>query len=207
MKKLFTCILFICAVSTADAKTLTIGIDLSASNPLLSHKNFAHIASQHVTSEITKLKDGDIVRVQTFGSRKDALNLLNPTFEISRRLKPNKVAGIVAQYIQSLPEQKDASQSSTNLVAWLEFTSGFNCAANSHIFVITDGLESSSYVDGNLLLQGKKSLPKPDIDLKGCGLTFYGLGAGWMPQQVKIVRKEWERWAEQAGASFTAIIP
>lgn len=134
-----------------------------------------------MTSEINKLKDGDIVRVQTFGSRKDAFNLLNPNFEISRRLKPNKVAGIVAQYIQSLPEQKDVSQSSTNLVAWLEFTSGFNCAANSHILVITDGLESSSYVDGNLLLQGKKSLPKPDIDLKGCSLTFYGLGAGWMP--------------------------
>jgi hypothetical protein len=207
MKKLLTCILFICAVSTADAKTLTIGIDLSASNPLLSHKNFAHIASQHVTSEINKLKDGDIVRVKTFGSRKDALNLLNHSFEISRRMKSNKVAGIVANYIQSLPEQKEVSQNSTNLVAWLEFTSGFNCAANSQILVITDGLESSSYVDGNLLLQGKKSLPKPDIDLKGCGLTLYGLGAGWIPQQVKIVRKEWKHWAEQAGASFTAIIP
>ncbi len=207
MRKIFTTLLLVFAASTAQAKTLTIGIDLSASNPLLSHKNFAHIASQYVTSEITKLKDGDIVNVKTFGSRKDALNLLNHSFQISRRLKSEKIAGIVAQYIQSLPEQKEVSQNSTNLVAWLEFTSGFNCADNSQILVITDALESSSYVDGNLLLQGKKSLPKPDVDLKGCGLTLYGLGAGWMPQQVKIVRKEWERWAEQAGAAFTAIIP
>lgn len=207
MKKILTMIPLVCAAAIADAKTLTIGIDLSASNPLLSHKNFAHVASQHVSSEINKLKDGDVVHVKTFGSRKDALNLLNPTFEISRRLKPNKVASIVAQYIQSLPEQKEASQSSTNLVAWLEFTSEFNCAENSQILVITDGLESSSYVDGNQLLQAKKSLPKAEVNLKGCALTFYGLGAGWMPQQVKFVRKEWERWAEQAGASFTAIIP
>jgi len=207
MRKIFTTLLLVFAASTAQAKTLTIGIDLSASNPLLSHKNFAHIASQYVTSEITKLKDGDIVNVKTFGSRKDALNLLNHSFQISRKLKSEKIAGIVAQYIQSLPEQKEVSQNSTNLVAWLEFTSGFNCADNSQILVITDALESSSYVDGNLLLQGKKSLPKPDVDLKGCGLTLYGLGAGWMPQQVKIVRKEWERWSEQAGAAFTAIIP
>lgn len=207
MRKILTILLLASTASTAQAKTLTIGIDLSASNPLLSHKNFAHVASQHVSSEINKLKDGDVVHVKTFGSRKDALNLLNPTFEISRRLKPSKVAGIVAQYIRSLPEQKEASQSSTNLIAWLEFTSEFNCAQNSQILVITDGLESSSYVDGNQLLQGKKSLPKAEVNLKGCALTFYGLGAGWMPQQVKIVRKEWERWSEQAGAAFTAIIP
>ena len=56
MRKIFTTLLLVFAASTAQAKTLTIGIDLSASNPLLSHKNFAHIASQYVTSEITKLK-------------------------------------------------------------------------------------------------------------------------------------------------------
>lgn len=207
MIKILTLLLLTSAAFTAHAKTLTIGIDLSASNPLLGHKNFAYVASQHVASEINKLKDGDVVHVKTFGSRTDALNLLNPTFEISRRMKSQKVAGIVAQYIQSLPEQKEISQSSTYLVAWLEFTSGFNCTEGSQILVITDGLESSSYVDGNQLLQGKKNLPKAEVNLKGCALTFYGLGAGWMPQQVKIVRNEWERWAEQAGATFTAIIP
>lgn len=207
MSKILSILLLSLVSFTLQAKTLTIGIDLSASNPLLAHKNFAYVASQYVTSEINKLKEGDVVHVKTFGARHDAVNLLNPSFQLSRKWKASKVSGIVAQYIQSLPEQKDASQGSTNLIAWLEFTSGFNCADNGHILAITDGLESSSYVDGNQLLQGKKHLPKPEIDLKGCTLTFYGLGAGWMPQQVKFVRKEWERWAEQAGTVFTAIIP
>ncbi|MBX3630743.1 MAG: hypothetical protein KF908_12730 [Nitrosomonas sp.] len=192
---------------SAQAKTLTIGIDLSGSNPLLSHSNFAYIASQYVAAEINKLKSGDIVQVKTFGSRADALNLLNPTFEISRRMNTKKVAGAVSKYIQSLPEQKDIDQSSTNLLAWLEFTSGFNCADNGHILVITDAIESSSYVNGNLFVQGKQKLPKPDVDLSGCALTFYGLGAGWQVQYVKTIRNEWTHWAKEAGATFTAVIP
>lgn len=207
MKKAILTIILVCTVSIVQAKTLTIGIDLSGSNPLLAHKNFAYIASQYVTAEINKLNNGDSVQVKTFGSRTVADNLLNPTFRISRRMKPAKVAGMVSQYIQSLPEQVDVAQTSTNLVAWLEFTSGFNCADAGQVLVITDGIESSAYVEGDQLLQGKKGLPKPDVDLKGCSLTFYGLGAGSPPQAVRNVRNEWMRWAEQAGAIFTAIIP
>lgn len=207
MKKTLAISMLSCAVFTAQAETLTIGIDLSGSNPLLSHKNFAYIASQYAVTEINKLNNGDTVQVKTFGSRTVAENLLTPTFKISRKVKPKKVAGIVAQYIQSLPEQEDVAQSSTNLVAWLEFTSGFNCSDNSQILVITDGIESSSYVGGNQLIQGKKGLPKPDINLKGCALTFYGLGAGLPPQAVRTIRNEWMLWSEQAGTTFTAIIP
>lgn len=207
MKKTIMTLILICAVSAAQAKTLTIGIDLSGSNPLLAHKNFAHIASQYVTNEINKLNNGDTVNVKTFGSRAVAENLLNTSFQISRRVKPEKVAGVVAQYIQSLPEKVDVAQSSTNLVAWLDFTSGFNCTDAGQILVITDGIESSTYVDGNDLLQVKKGLPKPDVDLKGCSLTFYGLGAGLPPQAVRNIRNEWVRWSEQAGAIFTAVIP
>lgn len=207
MKNIALILLLSCAALSAQAKTLTIGIDLSGSNPLLSHGNFAYMASQYVTTEINKLQNGDIVQVKTFGSPDNASNVLMPTFEISRRLKTKKVAGIIAQYIQSLPEQKDIAQPSTNLIAFLEFTSGFNCADNSQVLMITDAIESSSYVGGNQLLQGKKGLPKPDIDLKGCLLTFYGLGAGFPPQAVRILRNEWTRWSEQAGATFTAVIP
>lgn len=207
MNKIFVILILACVAFTAQAKTLTIGIDLSGSNPLLAHKNFAYIASQYVTAEINQLKNGDIVQVKTFGSRADAFNILNPTFQISRKMQANKVAGIVAQYIQSLPEEVDIAQSSTNLIAWLEFTSGFNCADNSLVLVVTDAIESSSYVDGNQFIQAKKGLPKPDVDLNGCSLTFYGLGAGLPPQAVRIIRNEWVRWAEQAGATFTAIIP
>ncbi len=200
--------LLIMGVSLAShAKTLTIGIDLSGSNPLLTHQNFAYGAAEHTASVIGALKSGDNVVVKTFGARGEANNLLNHRIEISRRMKPAKAAGIVAQYILSLPSQKNASQASTNLIAWLEFTSGFNCPDSGEILVITDAVESSSFLDANDLLSGKKGLPEPDVDLKGCALTFYGVGAGFAPQSVKIVRNEWRTWAKKAGADFSAIIP
>ena len=191
----------------AIAKTLTLGIDLSGSNFLLIHANFAQAASQYVSAEIGKLKNGDTVVIKTFGATDDALNLLSHTFTIGRRMKPKRVAKAVAQYLQSLPSQTELAQSSTNLIAWLEFTDGFNCADKSQILVITDGLESSSYVEARDLLEGKKGLPKADVDLTGCFLTFYGLGVGWPPQSKKIVRREWRNWSKQAGATFTAITP
>ncbi len=207
MKHFITIILLCLIAMSAQAKTITIGIDLSASNPLLSHQNFAYMASGYVTDALSTLKNGDIVRIKTLGARADSANLLNSRFKISRRLKPNKVAAMIAQYLQSLPAQQDRAQSNTNLIAWLEFTSDFNCAENSAILVITDGLESSSYVSGSALLEGKQGLPEADVDLKGCALTFYGLGAGWPAPSVKIIRNEWRQWSEKAGASFTAIIP
>jgi hypothetical protein len=114
---------------------------------------------------------------------------------------------LLSQYIRSLPDQSDASQSSTNLIAYLEFTSGFDCAHGGQVIVITDGLESSNLVSGAALIEGKAGLPKPQVDLQGCQMTFYGLGAGWPPQATRYVRGEWTAWFEQAGANFSAIIP
>lgn len=206
MKRFIATVLCLIAFSV-QAITMTIGIDLSASNPLLSHPNFAYTASQYVATELGKLKNGDIVRVKTLGARTDAVNLLDHQFKISRRVNPKKVAALIAQFLQSLPEQKDLSQASTNLIAWLEFTSGFHCDEHSLILVITDGLEASPYVDGKSMLEGKQWLPVPDVDLTGCAITFYGLGAGWPATSVKFIRNEWRQWSEKAGASFTAIIP
>ena len=90
MKKSLIILLLSFTTFTSQAKTLTIGVDLSGSNPLLSHGNFAYMASQYVTTEINKLQNGDIVQVKTFGSPDDASNVLMPTFEISRRLKTKK---------------------------------------------------------------------------------------------------------------------
>lgn len=188
-------------------KTLTIGIDLSGSNPLLTHENFAYGASQYVGNAISALKSGDIVQIKTFGARADAKNLLAQRITVSRRNRPEKIAEIVSQFVRSLPEREATAQSSTNLVAWLEFTSDFDCAEAGEILVITDGLESSSYVDAKDLISGRKALPAADVSLKGCALTFYGLGAGWKPQEVKTVRKAWRQWAEQAQTEFNAVIP
>lgn len=207
MKKTLATALACLMTGSLSAKTLTLGIDLSGSNPLLSHANFAHGAAAHVQATIRALKPGDVVRIKTFGARDSALNLLQHRVTISRRNRAAKIAAQVGQFVRTLPEQTETGQSSTNLIAWLEFTEGFACKADSEILVITDGLESSTYVDAKDLLSGKKALPAPDVDLKGCALTFYGLGTGWKPQDVKRVRKAWRAWSDEAGATFTAIIP
>lgn len=206
-RHIFVFLLLISIAPSVLAKVLTLAIDLSGSNPLLIHPNFAHIAGQYVHDQITSLKTGDIVRVKSFGSRGDAANLLNQRFVISRRVKPQKIAAAITQYLQTLPGKESTAQGSTNLIAWLEFTHGFDCGNEAEILVLTDGLESSALADAGRLIQGKQKLPKADVDLKGCHLTFYGLGAGLPPQSVKHLRKEWRAWSEGAGAAFTAIIP
>lgn len=207
MNKLLVTAMAMALSHSVNAKTLTIGIDLSGSNPLLRHENFAYSASTYVAAEISRLKSGDTVQIKTFGARSDAVNLINRRLSISRHNRPEKVAQSAAQFIRSLPGRANTAQSSTNLVAWLEFTDGFACGASGEILVITDAIESSTYVDAKDLLSGKKGLPAPEVDLKGCTLIFYGLGAGHPPRQVKAVRKAWRRWAEQAGVIFKAIIP
>lgn len=155
----------------ASAKTLTIGFDLSGSNLLLSHENFAYSASQYVSNEINKLKSGDRVQIKTFGARSQATNLVTHTLVISRKNKADKVAQLVGNFIRNLPKHDNIQQSSTNLIAWLEFTDGFNCEQEGEILVVTDGLESSSYLSGKEFIEGKKTLPKADVDLNGCNLT------------------------------------
>jgi len=199
--------LALCLCNPIHAKTLTVGIDMSGSNPLLQSKNFADAAARYAAEQIMGLKDGDTLRVQTFGARNAAENIASITTTVSRRNRANKLAAQVAGMIQSLPERTKDGQSSTNIVAWLEFSHGFDCRSGSAILAITDGLESSSYVSAKDLVSGKNKLPKPDVDLKQCELTFYGLGSGLEPNHVKNVRNAWTAYAENAGARFTAIIP
>lgn len=210
MKKLICAISLTLALCAAPlhAKTLTIGIDLSGSNPMLAHENFAAMAGQYAGNQILQLKEGDKVIVMTFGSRKDAENFLRRPFTISRKLRAKKVAGLIASLFRKLPEQADQGQPSTNIVAWLEFTNGFDCSSEgSTILAFTDALEASSYVSPNDFMNGRKGLPDPDVSLKGCDLVFYGLGAGLEPIHVKNIRKSWKIYAEKSGANFTAIIP
>ena len=200
-------IALIVAATTARSKTLTAALDLSGSNPLISDPNFAHGAAAYLHKEIAQLKAGDTVRLVTLGSRQASQNLRYQEIVLGRRSRPNDVANTIAEIIRSLPAHAAAhQQSATNLLAFLEFTGGFGCADKGRLVVLTDGLESSSLISGEDLATGKKPLPKPDVDLSGCHITFYGLGAGWQPQTVKTVRKAWQSWSDAAGATFDAVI-
>lgn len=194
-------------IATAQAKTVTVAIDLSGSNPLLSHQNFAHGAAQYVHQEVEQLKEGDEVAIRSFGARGNTRNLLSQRYVITRRLRASQLAEAFASHIRGLPSSAESGQASTNLIAWLELTGGLACERGGRVIVITDGLESSTVVDGKSLLSGKAKLPAPEVNLQGCNVTFYGLGAGWEYGAVRHLRSEWKSWFEKAGAEFSAFAP
>lgn len=199
---LTTCLLAALPIAV-QAKTITIGLDLSGSNPLLEHEYFAASAATFVADQVKSLETGDVVRIKSFGARYDPRNQPEIEVEISRRQRASAVADSVEKLIKSLP-QRNVAQGSTNLIAWLEFTSGFDCDGAGHILVLTDALESSELIEGGWIAQG--ALPDPEVDLTGCSVQFYGLGAGFEPSTVRGIRKAWQAWMHQAGASFEAII-
>lgn len=192
--------------ASAHAKTVTIGIDLSGSNPLLTSKEFAAGAAEYAARRIEQLEDGDTVRIKTFGARGSAVNTMDQALVISRRLRPPKVAAMVQRYIASLPQQQAKAQAATNIIAALEFDSGLDCAGGGEVLLLTDGVESSEYVNAQRFASARQKLPKPDVDLKGCRVTFYGLGAGLPAPSAKFIRKEWNTWVAAAGGEFFAQI-
>lgn len=98
-------IAFALGAATASAKTLTIGIDLSGSNPLLAEKNFAVGAADYAAQQILELKSGDAVVISSFGARDSAANLRQERYVLSRKLRARELADAAKHYILSIPQQ------------------------------------------------------------------------------------------------------
>lgn len=192
-------------VAPAGAAVLTLGIDYSGSNPVLSDVEFAEAAAAHVHPLIAALELGDVVRIRTFGAR-GSENLRAATIQINRTNRPQRVADEVAAMIAALPQAGVPPQDSTNIIAFLEF-GDFACPSGEQVVLITDGLESSAYIAAKELMEGK-ALPAPDAGLlAGCQVTFYGLGVGQPPQVAKSLRAQWRAWFDGAGATFKPVVP
>ena len=194
-------------VNHASAKTLSIRIDKSNSNPLMAQPEFAIGAANYVAQRILTLKAEDKVSLSSFGARSNASNLLENTYVLDRKLRAKELASAIAEYIKTIPSDIEKGQRATNIVSLLEFGNGFDCANAGEVIVITDGIEASDYIEADELISGKKSLPGADVDLSGCSVFFYGLGAGLSGKDVKSVRTQWQRWMKQSGANFDHWIP
>lgn len=210
MKKLYTAIAsFVLCASGAFAKTLTIGIDVSESNPLVSSPAFASVAGKYVRTQVAQLHMLDVVEIRTIGDRSMA-NFKTERIQINRHNRPDKAADMVARYIAGLPNKTHEGNGSTNLIAFMEFSSNFDCANGGRILLLTDGIESSDYISSEDFLSGKP-LSKPDSNfLAGCEVSMLGFGQNangeWPPQVIKNMRKSWNAWMKDAGATFTPII-
>ena len=191
-----------------DAKTLTIGLDVSASNPLVSSEGYARSAAVYVRDKIAAMQPGDVVVVHTLGDRSLA-NFAAERIQITRRNRGDKVGARIAQYIATMPSKNFDGQGSTNILSFFEFGQ-FDCVNGADIVLLTDGIESSRYVDGARFLAGKP-LPVPQKNvLSGCTVTMYGVGQSrsgeWSPKEIKHLRTAWTAWMAVAGAHFNAII-
>lgn len=197
---------FAIAASTgsAEAKTLTIASDMSGSNPLVSDERFALSAAEYVANRITELDNEDVIRAYSFGARKDPRNLKPIVRTIGRRYRTNTAANDFGGLVARTPLAYANPQETTNLVAFLEFTP-LDCSGGGEVIVITDGLETG-YVSPTAFKSGKASLPSPDVNLSGCTITFYGLGAGMAAPEVKHLRNQWQAYFDKAGATFNPII-
>lgn len=188
------------------AKTLTIGLDMSLSNPLVQDPAFAQSAAQFVARDIKAMQDGDNVRIASFGARDHAANMREIAVTIPRK-GAGKVARSAEAYLQKIVQDTSNAQSSTNIIAWLEI-SEFDCSDGGKIIVITDGIESSDQIHPQKLIDGAQALPAPDAlaSFKGCNVVFYGLGVGWPLAQVKNLRSAWAQYFQAANTPFKAVM-
>ena len=189
-----------------EAKTtLTIVKDISASAPLLVNVEFAKKAANAAADKFDLLKTGDTLIMRTLGEA--GLKNIGSTSEKVKRHKKRQ-SDRLYRHIKKIPEQKLTGQNQTNILYFLTFTN-FDCAKGEDIFLISDGIEFSSEMDGNKLIGGE-ALPAPDKDmLKGCKLTIYGLGLtipSLSNQHLKNLLTAWKNWAKIAGLEFKAVI-
>lgn len=210
MRIVYAVALALLATGSVSAKTLTIGLDESSSNPTVRDPRFAKIGAEYVHAQIVALAPGDFVHVRTFAERGSA-HAVSKKIRIDKNNRVQQVAASVAQHIAGLPGKALEGQNQTNIIAFLEFGSaGFDCSNRGRVLLLTDAVEASSYISANSLLAGKP-LPAPEADLlKGCDVVMFGLGqsadGSIPPQAIKTLRASWSAWMKTAGANFTAII-
>ena len=193
-----------CWGASAQAKSLTILVDASASNPMLINTAFNRRATEHVIEQITALKRGDSVTMQTFGSLQSADNFKKHKLAITRHNR-KKVAASFAKQLLALPKAIKP-QGSTNIIAWFN-RNQVNCDKGGQILLLSDAIEASEYISPNDLLSGQKELPAPSefVNVRGCEVILFGIGAGRSDSETTRLRKAWASYFDKAGASLTAI--
>lgn len=187
--------------ASASAKTLTIAIDQSGFADALADKHFNAKAKRYIEQQIKQLTEGDTVKLKSFGSLQAPENFKEAELAITRHNK-KKVAAAIGFQISKLKTTAKA-QSATNLLAFFG-RNKFGCKNGGKVIAVTDGVEVSELVDPVKLIKGKSPLPSPHefVRLKGCEVTFYGLGLKRTETEMLNLRRAWHAWFTQAGASF-----
>jgi len=186
-------------------RRIVIGLDISASNPLVSDSAFAAKVGARIAGEIRKLGFASEVHVRTLGNYDASSNAFYYDAVISARNRPEDVAGEVERLIAGTPllvkSGKWKAQARTNILAFLDNVSqSIGCSGMPTTIVLaSDGIEDSEYAR---LADRNSHLPAPDSrEYAGCAeFEILGLGQGTRsPVETVRLRKEWSGWAKAAG--------
>ncbi len=207
MLTLVCLILFFIDVSASIARTLITSLDVSGSTLLVDDQRFADRVAAYVAAEVKELAIGDTVQVHLVGSYIGYENLQRFNVKISRQNRPEQVAARVATIISSMPtwiqtKKVNVAQETSLTGYFLGEAPALDCqSTETHLLVVTDGVESVS-VDARALLAGKAPLPRPRKDiLKNCQLTLLGIGVfkGGKEAYTAVLSDAWRNWATEAG--------
>jgi hypothetical protein len=173
LREMIFCIA-LCFSPSAFAKTLTVAVDVSASSGVFN-PTVAKLAAARTRNAIAALQLGDVVRLQKFGER-NVQNLPGETIRITRAVRPAAIAERIGKFIEEIPATIETGDGETNIIAYLEFGSHFDCTNSGKVMLISDGIESSSYISTAQLLAGKPLPPPESAFLKGCDVEMFPLG-------------------------------
>ena len=201
----FTLLMAATLFSPAQAKTLTVALDISRSNPLFENSALNGLAANYIHSQVKSLAINDVVSLRYVGSLNDTKSVQKIEKTITHNNK-EIVTAMASQMVLGVAKHVKAHDS-TNLLAFFN-RNQFDCQSGGDITILTDGIEASEYVAPKKLLSGEIGLPKPSefVKLKGCTVTFYGMGAMRSDAELNRLRHQWYTFFKAAGATFKAIV-
>src|SRR5262249_11990697 len=151
-----------------------IGVDLSASNPLLRDDGFAQKVSARVQPYISNLPPRSRLILRSFGAyNSSANNTLSLDVLIApKTARAEDMASLIGSVLANVPtmvrQGRLQEQASTNIVPFLmNISKVIECQAMpTHIILATDGVEDSQVTD---LSRRRNTLPPPQgAPFAGC---------------------------------------
>lgn len=194
-------------------RRMIIGLDLSASNPLVEDVAYAQKVGRRLHKEIETLEYRSELKLRTFGAYGASNNPISMDVTISTRTKARADVNAreINTFVSNIPNlvnrgQLD-TQNYTNILAFMEELSvELDCKElPTQVILVTDGIEDSEYV--RLIHQNAK-LPKPGKIFRNCyELQILGVGRSMRsPSETNRIREEWRKWAKYAGfKKYTAV--
>jgi len=187
--------------------TIVIGIDLSASNPLIHDDGFAAKVADRVRPMIAGLAPRSRVILRSFGAYNSSANapLTLDIVIAPKTARAEDIAMLIANVIAGVPHMvrqgRIQAQSTSNIVPFLlNMANVLDCRAMPTVVVLaSDGVEDSQVAN---LKRRSATLPAPQIaPFPGCEeLMILGIGRGLdSPGDTERLRGEWAFWAQHAG--------